>query len=179
MNRKIIVFVVGLLALGALEFGLLGASASGIVGGSGHELPPISQRQNVALTDTATPTITPIFVATATPPPPPSLGCAISPPNASPPCSALAASIELMRPDPSAIPCDGVSASILRVFVRNIHGNPVDDGTPVQFSVFNGSPSPYFALTKGGAVATSIVIYSDSYSFQPNVQVRSGDMETA
>ncbi len=179
MNRKIIVFVVGLLALGALEFGLLGASASGLVGGSGHPLPPISQRQNVAFTATATPTITPIFVATATPPPPPSLGCAISPPNASPPCSALAASIELMRPDPAAISCDGISASVLRVFVRNILGNPVDDGTPVQFSVYNGSPSPYFALTKGGAAATAIVIYSDAYSFQPNVTVRSGDMETA
>jgi hypothetical protein len=179
MNRKLMVFIVGLLALGALEFGLLGASASGIVGGSGHPLPPIGQRGNVE-DATSTATVTPEFVPTASPPPPnPNPGCAISPPDASPPCSAIAASIELMRPDPSAIPCDGRSASIVRVFLRNSSGDPVDDGTPVLFSVFNGTPSPYYAVTHGGSASASIVIYSDAYSQQPNVVVTSGDLETA
>ena len=171
------VFVVGLLALGALEFGLLGASASGIVGGSGNTLPPIVDRGNVPVA-TSTPET---FIPTSTPTPAsaPDPGCAISPPDSSPPCSSLAASIELNQPQPSAIQCDGSSTSLLHVTLRNRFGNVVDDGTPVQFSVFNGSPSPYFALTKNGQAETSIVIYSDSYSYEPNVSVRSGEMETA
>jgi hypothetical protein len=79
MNRKIMVFVVGLLALGALEFGLLGASASGIVGGSGNTLPPIVDRGNVPVAtstpETFIPTSTPTPVSATDP------GCAISPPD--------------------------------------------------------------------------------------------------
>ena len=149
MNRKIMVFVVGLLALGA--------SASGLVGGSGPALPPIAQRGNVPATPTP--------VATATPPPP-------SP-------FAAAASVELLVPDPSAILCDGAHASMVRVFVRDYKGEAVPDGTYVNFSVFNGSPSPYYAQTFGGRASTSVVIYSDAYSLQPNVEVRTGGLETA
>lgn len=176
MNKKIAAFVIALLALGALEFGLLGASASGLVGGSSGALPPISQRGIVQATGTST---FPLPTSTPTPASAPDPGCAISPPQSSPPCSSLAHSIELDQPVPSAIACDGFSNSLLHVTLRNQFGNVVDDGTPVQFSVFNGSPSPYFALTKNGQASTSIVVYSDAYSYQPNVTVRSGEMETA
>ncbi len=159
------VFVVGLLALGALEFGLLGASAAGIVGGSGHPLPPISQRN--------------VEVATATPPETPVATATSSGGGIRPIALELVASIELMQPDPAAIVCDGIHSSSLRVFVRDPFGNAVFDGTPVYFSVINGSATPYFALTNGGRASTSAVIYSDAYSQTPNVEVRAGGMETA
>jgi hypothetical protein len=160
MNQKLMIVVVGLLALGALEFGLLGASASGLVGGSGHTLPPIQQRST--LPDTATATAIPAATST-----PETIGFY------------EAGSIELKRPQPSAIPCDGNTPSTIQVFLRNGLGDPVKDGTPVYFDVFNGSASPPNATTYRGAASTNVVIYSDSYSAQPNVGVRSGDLETA
>ena len=69
-------------------------------------------------------------------------GCAISPPDSSPPCSSLAASIELNQPQPSAIQCDGSSTSLLHVTLRNRFGNVVDDGTPVEFSASTARHRP-------------------------------------
>lgn len=162
MNRKIAVFIVGLLALGALEFGLLGASASGLVGGSGgHALPPLAERGIVQ----ATPT--PVATATAS-------GTGIRPI-----IIPTEASIEMFTPDPAAIACDGAHASTVRVFVRDYRGQAVPDGTYVHFLVVNGSPSPYDAQTIGGSASTSVVIYSEAYSLLPNVLVGSGDLEMA
>ncbi len=49
----------------------------------------------------------------------------------------------------------------------------------MSFGVYNGSADPAIAQTRHGAASTSIVLYSDAYSSRPNVEVRSGDMETA
>jgi hypothetical protein len=150
MSRKIAVFVIALLALGALEFGLLGASAAGLVGGRGRQtLPPVAERGK------ARPTPTP--------------GTAAS----------RGASIELDQPSPAAIRCDGNEPSSLRVSVRDSDGHTVKDGTPVRFSVFNGSASPPSVTTGKGRASTSVVVYSDLYSLQPNVVVDVGDLEAA
>ncbi len=120
MNRTIALLVVGLLALGALEFGLLGAHAAGF----GTSLPPIVNRGVLPATVTATPTRTATaeHFITVTP---------------TPKVVGRPASIQI-TPDPIAIVCDGAQFGKLHVHVTDANGNAVADGTTVYFSPWSG-----------------------------------------
>ena len=152
MRGKIRVLVVGLLALAALEFGLLGASATGLVGGSTHELPPIPQRGIVNVSPTPVPTDTPEGGS--------------ADPN----------SIELFQPVPREIACDGSEESLVRVFVRDSFGNAVRVGTIVTFRALN-SYLPMSVPTGPDGASASIRLYA-TYS-GPNIFVTVGALEAA
>ena len=154
MNRKIMVFVVGLLALGRWSSGCWGPARRGWLAARGRRC----RRSRSAAT------CRPRRRRSRRRPSGHSDRAAIPRPQASN-CS------RQIHPRSRATVR---TSSMMRVFVRDYQGEPVLDGTHVHFAVFNGSPSPYFAQTFGGAASTSVVIYSDAYSLQPNVQVRVG-----
>jgi hypothetical protein len=74
------------------------------------------------------------------------------------------ASISLVAAPP-AVPCNGRNSSIVTATVRDADGNPVDDGTPVTFSVVAfGVADPIFTTTSGGVVRSTITPLSSSFS---------------
>jgi hypothetical protein len=74
------------------------------------------------------------------------------------------ASISLVAAPP-AVPCNGRNSSIVTATVRDTDGNPVNDGTPVTFSVVAfGVADPIFTTTSGGVVRSTITPLSSSFS---------------
>ena len=118
MNRKIVVFVVGLLALGALEFGLLGRERIRLVGGSGDSCPrwpnAATCRRHLNAGDVHPPHPHRRRIRAQS-------GCAISPPDSSPPCSSLATSIELNRPN---LPPSSATAPAPRRLTSTVRDQP-------------------------------------------------------
>lgn len=147
MNRNIKRIIVALVALAALEFGVLGAGAAGIGGGDSPRVPPIAQRRASPTPAPRTPTDL------------------VSP-----------ASIQI-TPDRTAIRCDGADSARITIRLTDRRGKAVPDGTAVYFSVFNGSASPAFTSTHKGVATVQIVIYGDGYSYQPNVVITASHLE--
>lgn len=154
MKKQVSVIVFALMALAALEFGLLGVDAAGFTRGGSHTLPPVGQRGNVPIgtaVPTNTPALTPISLE-------------------------IPASIEL-KAVPLVITCDGKQQSTVTVRLFDASGSPVPDGTFVAFSAYNGNASPNNGYTQNGYVSTSVVFYSDLFKSGPNVIVDSGPFE--
>ncbi len=165
MQRKMIIASVALLALAALEFGLLGAQAAGFgIGAGGQPHGPQLAKATPTPRLSPPPCVEPASRRQLSPPcsrrpaPP---ACPLSPPAVSPPCvppGPPAATIELGT-FPDEIRCDGVDASKVRVHLRTAEGRNVADGTPVFFSVYwPGRAEPGIAFTNDG-VTVSLVTY--------------------
>jgi len=58
--------------------------------------------------------------------------------------------------DPTSIPADGTSTSTITVLVGDADGNPVPDGTPVDFTTSLGLIVPGTAQTTGGIVTATL-----------------------
>ncbi len=173
MDRKILIGSALLLAIAAAEFGLLGAGAVGLTGGSHGPARERSER-------TATPTLT----ATPASPPPCDAGVSpppLSPPPVSPPCepSPPAHSVELSA-DPGKISCDGAARSKILVRLRTRSGAPVADGTQVLFWVRRGGygvAEPGATRTQDGIAATAVRLGPAPWASGFDVGVHSGPIE--
>ncbi len=154
--KRATVIIVALMALAALEFGLLGVDAAGIIGGGGHTLPPVGGGNVPGGNPTATNT----FATGPTP-------IAYTAP----------ASITL-KADPLLITCDGRQSSEVSGTLFDASGSPVPDGTFVSFTTYNGNAQPQSEYTKnGGHFQTSVVFYSGLFPYGPNVVVDAGPLE--
>src|SRR5262245_8526355 len=163
MNRVSAAICLILVTIAAIEFGLLGASAAGITGGSANDLPPVGERLGAPQpTSTATATVPPNMTPTPTwtPVVPP------SPPQLSPP--SVVSGITIIA-DPLAIQCDGSQTSHVRVHILDVNGNPAPDGINVYFSAYNGNTEPYFGQTVDGYAETNVRFYDDLFPFGPNL----------
>jgi hypothetical protein len=157
MNRRYTGIIIGLFALAAAEFGLLGADAAGITGGGGSGVPPVVERQ-AAPTDspTATPPLQTPFPLTP-----------VSPPSAD-------ITGVFLQADPLTIQCDGSQESTVTVRLVQANGEPAPDGTFVYASAYNGSVNPYDATTTDGYATFEVRFYDDIFPYGPNFVVNSG-----
>lgn len=177
MKRKLWLVTGALLAVAAVEFGLVRAGSASAFFPWQHRRPdpPACGRSFLPCRPTATPTRAP----TSTPAPPP-----VSPPVCLPDaehghdaaCEGQPASMQL-TPDPLTIHCDGAEQSRVTVRVTDSRGRAVPDGTYVYFSPYNGSANPYFAQTHNGVASTYVRFYSDIFPYGPNVIVDAGPLE--
>jgi len=166
MNRRYTGIIIGLFAIAALEFGLLGADAAGITGGGGG-VPPVIER---GVIETPVP---PTFTATATATPfqTPFPLTPVSPPQAD-------ITGAFLQADPLTIRCDGSQNSLVTVRLIQSNGDPAPDSTPVYFLAYNGGVKPpYGNTTTDGYVTVSVWFYSDIFPQGPNLTVRSGLFE--
>ena len=64
--------------------------------------------------------------------------------------------------DPDLVLGDGFSTSLLTAYVYDILGNPVPDGTLVEFNTelgrFRDNARPYYVTTTSGGIATAILV---------------------
>ncbi|MHB8514986.1 MAG: hypothetical protein ACYDCT_06305 [Dehalococcoidia bacterium] len=190
MDRKILIGSALLLAIAAAEFGLLGAGAVGLTGGS-HGPAGERTQQTATPTLTATPASPPPCDNSGSPPclapplpPPCDAGVSpppLSPPPASPPCSPMlpAHSVELST-DPGEISCDGAARSKILVRLRTRSGAPVADGTQVLFWVRRGGygvAEPGATRTQDGIAATAVRLGPAPWASGFDVGVHSGPIE--
>ena len=177
MKRNVWLVSATLLAVGALEFGILGSASAGATllpswltaskGGPSSERedkPPCPSHSKICR---PTPVPTPVS-------PPPCLPDRQH--DGDHACEQQPASIQL-TPDPLAIHCDGVEHSTLTVRVTDAKGRPVANGTTVYFSAYNGTTMPPSAQTHGGVASTSVVFYGDLFKSGPNLIVDVGALE--
>ncbi len=170
MNRTYTAIIVGLFAIAALEFGLLGASAAGMRGGGSADLPPIVQRG--AVTPTDTPTVMPVATAT------PLAFKTVTPvPQLSPPLADVDITGAFLQAEPLTIRCDGSQGTSVKVRLLKPNGDPVPDETLVFPSTYNGNAAPYLAYTQDGYATFSVRFYGDIFPSGPNFIVRSGLLE--
>lgn len=163
--KRIWLLSIALLAVAAVEFGLLGAASAGASFVPGW----LAASKDAQSAKREKPT------ATATP---------VSPPACQPDrehggsraCDREPASIQL-TPDPLVIRCDGYDRSTLTVRITDAKGHPVADGTYVSFWAYNGNTTPSSARTHGGTASTSVSFYADIFPPGPNVNVDVGPLE--
>lgn len=88
-----------------------------------------------------------------------------------------AATLQLSA-EPAELVCDGDRASMVTALVLDRDGQPVDDGTRVNFSVqVSGTADPINAETEGGVATTSVVALGEGIGVVVNVT--SGDAAMA
>lgn len=111
--------------------------------------------------------------ATATPDLTPRTAPSISPQRTASP----AATVELSA-DPQSLVCDGKRASTVTARLLDEAGQPVEDGTPVHFSVQAlGSADPINTETTRGAAQTGVIALSGQAGVVVNVT--SGNLAAA
>ena len=165
MNRRYTGIIIGLFAIAALEFGLLGADAAGITSGGGG-VPPVIERGVVETATATIPPWTPTPLATVTPIP----QTPVSPPQ-------VDITGAFLQADPLTIRCDGSQESTVTVRLVQPNGDPAPDGTFVSASAYNGSVFPYGAQTVDGYATFTVRFYDDIFPYGPNFLVRSGLFE--
>jgi hypothetical protein len=177
MKRNVWLLSVALMAVAAIEFGILGAGSAGATFVpswlAASKSGPPSARQDETPCPSLGNACTPTHAPTPVSPPP----CLPDRQHASDrACEQQPASIQL-TPDPLTIHCDGVERSTLTVRVTDAQGEPVPDGTTVYFAAYNGTTMPPFAPTRGGVATTSVVFYADLFKSGPNLIVDVGPLE--
>ena len=171
MDRRILMGSALLVAVAAVEFGLLGAGAAGLTGGSRASAHERRER-------TATPTLaaTPVTACDASISPPP-----VSPPPVSPPCAPVApAHVIQLSTTPDEIICNGIKGAQVNVRVLVDASTSVADGTPVFFQVLGGPGylNPYVAYTLNGDASTFVRFGPSPYPIGAfRVQVDVGRVE--
>ena len=114
--------------------------------------------------DEPTPTAT--FAATPTPFSPSPTALATLAPGVTP---GPAATIDLTA-EPQALGCDGTTPSVVTARVTDATGQPVADGTVVNFSVVTlGSVDPVNAQTAGGIATTEMTALAEGQGVVVNV----------
>jgi hypothetical protein len=185
MQRRILIGSAVLFAIAALEFGLVGAGAAGLRGGS-HAAQPGVVLQTATATPPATATPTPSLATCISFSSPPCDQTPVSPPEQQPPISPPAAcdaggagdpactahSIELSS-TPDELFCDGQASVRLDVHLRKVDGSDVADGATVLFSPYYSpsSLSPAIGHTVDGITSTMVRFGPSPFSFTPLVEV--------
>jgi hypothetical protein len=150
MNRRITIIVAGLLAIGALEFALLGADAAGLTDRTDNA-PPAVERGIVQETPTSVPFVT-----------------------VTPTLTGLAISVEA---NPAAVDCVSAQSTVLTATVTS-SGQSVPDGTPVTFvPVALATADPINTTTADGIASSTITPLSNTTS-GVSVVVAAGDAQT-
>ena len=115
--------------------------------------------------DDPSPTPTSTVAVTPTPQPSPSPAATVDPEATPGPAATLT-----LEARPQALACDGYTPSVITARVVDAAGQPVEDGTSVNFSVVAlGSVDPVMALTSDGVATTQLIALAEQAGVVVNV----------